>query len=243
MTGDPQQAAQDALYAGLDALLATVPLDLCAYLHLPSAAGPQLFLRRPDLGTLEAGDAFTLFTALRDAVNAEHPEIPGYFAVFVPSAGPGSRGLHAFGRRDGKLDDRERATAEAICRATGTVAHALEPGTERVEPHRVAVEIRGDLVSAEVEVLAGDNRLLGRAEQDTPHEAVASAALDALGTGYSLAAARAVDLADEKAAVVLIEGAGARRLGSVLYRPDGDPLFAFAAAALEAAERVPTMPR
>lgn len=237
MIADPGQAAQEAIYAGLDALLAVVPLDLCAYLHLPTTSGPQLYLRRPDLGALDAGEAFTLFTALRDSVNDEQPEIPGFFAVFLPTAGPASRGLHAVGRRDGKLDDHERITAEAICRATAAVAHAIEPGSERVEPHRVTVEIKGDLVSAEVEVLAGPERLRGSADHHTAHEAVAAAALDALGTGYSLVSARSVDLAEERAAVVLVEGAGTHRLGSILYRPDGDPLFAFAAAALEAADR------
>ncbi len=237
MTSDPGQAAQEAIYAGLDALLAIVPLDLCAYLHLPSNAGPQLYLRRPDLGALDAADAFTLFTSLRDAVNAEHPEIPGFHVTFLPTVGTASRGLHAFGRRDGKLDDRERATAEAICRATAAVAHTIEPGTDTVEPHRVAVEIRGDLVSADVEVLAAGQRLTGRAEHDTAHEAVAAAALDALGTGFALVSARSVDMGEEKAAIVLVEGAGSRRLGSVLYRLDADPLFAFAVAALDAAER------
>lgn len=238
---DPQAASQEAIYAGLDALLSAVPLDLCAYLHLPASSGPQLFLRRPDLGGMDASAAFTLFGALRDAAASETPEIPGYHTAFIPSAGPASRGLHAIGRRDEKLDDHERAIAEALCRASATLAHAMESSQKRFEPARVAVEITGDVVTANVEVLAGDERWSGRAERATAHEAVSAAVLDAVRPDVSLSAARPVDIGDGKAAVVLVEGAGTQRLGSALYQLDGDPLFAFAVAALEAAERVPSL--
>lgn len=240
---DPQAAAQEAIYAGLDALLSVVPLDLCAYLHLPSHGGPQLYLRRPDLSSLDSSAAFTLFGALRDAAASEQPEIPGYNAVFVATAGAGSRGLHAIGRRDAKLDDHERGVADALCRATAAVAHAMESTQKRFEPARVGVEITGDIVVATAEVYAGDERWSGRAERPTPHEAVCAAVLDAVRPDVALTAAKPVDVGDGKAAVVLVEGAGAQRLGSALYQPDGDPLFAFAVATLEAAEQVPAQRR
>ena len=237
---DTQAASQQAIYAGLDALLSVVQLDLCAYLHLPSSSGPQLYLRRPDLSALDSSAAFNLFGALRDAAASDQPDIPGYNTVFVASSGPGSRGLHAIGRRDEKLDEHERAIIEALCRATAAVAHTMESSQKRFEPARVAVEITGDIVSAHVEVTSGDERWSGRAERPTAHEAVCAAVLDAVRPEVSLSAARPVDVGDGKAAVVLVEGASTQRLGSALYQADGDPLFAFAVAALEAAERVPT---
>ncbi|MCA1834247.1 MAG: hypothetical protein ABR548_04150 [Actinomycetota bacterium] len=236
---DAQASSQQAIYAGLDALLSVVPLDLCAYLHLPASSGPQLYLRRPDLSGLDSSAAFNLFGALRDAAASDRPEIPGYNTVFVSTSGPGSRGLHAIGRRDEKLDEHERAIIDALCRATAAVAHTMESTQKRYEPGRVAVEITGDIVNAHVEVLAGDERWTGRAERATAHEAVCAAALDAVHPEVSLTAARPVDIGDAKAAVVLVEGASTQRLGSALYQENGDPLFAFAVAALEAAESVP----
>lgn len=240
---DPGVVAQEAIYAGLDAMLSTLDLDLCAYLHVPSESGPQLFLRRPDLGHLPATEAFTLFSALRDALERAAHEIPGYNAVLVPSSGPASRGLHAVGRREGKLDDDERRTVEALCRATAAVAHTLERGEQRIEPTRVGVEIVSGVVTAHVELTRSGAPVTGRAEGHTAHAAVAAAALDAFGGGYAVADVTEADLADERAAVVLVEGGGARRIGSARCQPGGDPLFAVAVAAIEAASRIPTMAR
>jgi len=238
---DPALLAQDAIYAGLDALLSTIDLDLCAYLHLSSAAGPQLFLRRPDLTTLDASEAFTLFNSLRDALEHGGSEIPGFHALLLVSSGSSSRGLHAVGRRDAKLTDAERTIVEALCRATSGVAHALEPASEqRLEPARVGVEISGASVTATVEVARADGVATGRAEARSAQQAVAAAALEAFGGGISLAEVNEVAMAGDRAAVVLVEGRGARRIGSALCQPGGDPLFAFAVAALEAASRIPT---
>ncbi len=236
---DPGMLSQEAIYAGMDAVLAAVPVDLCAYLHLPVAAGPQLFLRRPELSALDPSTAFQLFTSLRDAAEHGDTDVPGFYVTFVRSAGPSSRGLHAVGRRDGKLDDTERAVVEAVCTATAKVAHALAPEERTMEPVRVSVEIAGESVKAEVEVLLDGRPSTGRANHDTAHEAVAAAALGALGTGLALSHAKAVELDDDRVAIVLVEGAGARRLGAALYPSTGDPLVAFAGAALEAAARFP----
>jgi hypothetical protein len=238
---DPGVAAQEAIYAGLDALLSMMELDLCAYLHVPGDGGPQLFLRRPDLGHLPATEAFTLFSALRDALDRGASDVPGYNAVLIQSSGPGSRGLHAMGRREGKLDDEERRTVEALCRATASVAHALEPSENRVEPLRVAVEMDSGVVTAHVELLRNGDQIAGRAEGATAHLAVAAAALDAYGGGFAVADVAEVGVADDRAAVVLVEGAGARRVSAVLCTPGRDPLFAVAQAAIEAASRVPTL--
>ena len=63
---------QDVVYAGLEAMRAAVPLDLCAYLHATDDQGPQLFLGAPDLASIEPTEAFSLFNALRDALHDPH---------------------------------------------------------------------------------------------------------------------------------------------------------------------------
>lgn len=238
---DPGLVAQEAIYAGLDAMLAAVPLDLCAYLHLPASSGPQLFLRSPDLGTLDPATAFTLFTSLRDAVDREAPQVPGFHAVFVPSTGSASRGLHAVGRRDGALalTAEERGIAEALCRATATIAHMLEPAQQAIEPVRVAVEIQGETIRGEVEVVAAGERFTGKAERNTAHDAVAAAALEAIGGSSALTAAQSVEIAGDHAALVVVESGGTQHVGSALYEPGADPLYAFALAAIQAADRIP----
>src|SRR5437870_3766656 len=77
---------QDIVYAGLEALRAAIPLDLCAYLHATEDQGPQLFLGSPDLGSIDSTEAFSLFSALRDALHDPHEGdetmlLGGYLAV------------------------------------------------------------------------------------------------------------------------------------------------------------------
>ena len=122
---------QDVIYAGLDALLAAMPLDLCAYLHLAEAAGPQLYLRTPDLSSMDANECFALFGALRDALDANEEddspfEVRGFHALRMNTRGARSRGLHVVGRRAEALDDRERELAGRLSHALGAATHALE---------------------------------------------------------------------------------------------------------------------
>jgi len=212
-----------------------MPLDLAAYLHIPANAGPQLFLRKPDLGGLEASAAFTLFTSLRDALDQDLHEIPGYHALLLPSAGPGSRGLHAAGRRDEKLSDDEQRQVEALARATSFIAHALEPSEPGFGIDRVAVEIIGGVVKVEVDVRSNDGMRTGIAEGEDAEEAVALAALRAIGTGATPIETRAIEMRDERAAAVLVEREGVRRIATAMAPHGRDPLFAFAVAAVEAA--------
>src|SRR3954463_2891239 len=83
---------QRVAYAGLDALRAALPLDLCAYLHTTADAGPQLYLRAPDLSRLDATDAFSLFSALRDTLDSQETEtatarVGGFESVSVVTTG------------------------------------------------------------------------------------------------------------------------------------------------------------
>ena len=87
---------QDIVYAGLEAIGAAVPLDLCAYLHATDDQGPQLFLGAPDLASIEPTEAFSLFTALRDALQDPHEGdetmlLGGYLAIAIPLIEAGRR--------------------------------------------------------------------------------------------------------------------------------------------------------
>src|SRR5579871_3477626 len=145
---EPGSAVQDLAYAGLDALRAMVPLDLCAYLHVSSALGPQLYLRAPDLVALNPTEAFDLFSSLRDILASAEPgvsraQVTRFQSVTVLTAGQASRSLFVFGRSEDPLSDDEQTLAAGLCRAVGIAAHAVEASTSPpVEggPLKVSVE-------------------------------------------------------------------------------------------------------
>src|SRR3954467_13874518 len=96
---------QGVAYAGPDALRAAIPLDLCAYLHTTADAGPQLYLRAPDLSAMDATEAFNLFSALRDTLDNQETEgattlIGGFQSFTVVTSGVRSRGLFVVGRTE-----------------------------------------------------------------------------------------------------------------------------------------------
>src|ERR1051326_8240104 len=100
---------QDVVYAGLEAMRAAVPLDLCAYLHATDDQGPQLFLGAPDLASIDPTEAFSLFTALRDALHDPHEGdetmlLGGYLAIAVSSEGVSSHGVHVVGRDESPIE-------------------------------------------------------------------------------------------------------------------------------------------
>src|SRR5688572_5351570 len=136
---------QRVAYAGLDALRAALPLDLCAYLHTTTDAGPQLYLRAPDLSNMEASAAFTLFSALRDTLDGQTieqgaVEVTGFDAFAVVTEGLRSRGLFVVGRREESLETREQELVTSLCRAVGSVAHALtDAGLMDADPTPVRV--------------------------------------------------------------------------------------------------------
>jgi len=234
---------QDVIYAGLDALLAAMPLDLCAYLHLAEAAGPQLYLRTPDLSSMDANECFALFGALRDALDANEEddspfEVRGFHALRMNTRGARSRGLHVVGRRAEALDDRERELAGRLSHALGAATHALEAmGPPSGEPTlRLSVEVVEGGPQADITLEAGGETRTGRGTAESPFEAVARAGLDAFRGEVQLVHAGLQEAGGERVALVIIEDAHAERgLGAALGQ---DPLQATAAAALEAVGRL-----
>lgn len=244
---DISLVSQDVIYAGLDALQAAVPLDLCAYLHAADGAGPQLYLRSPDLSTMDAGECFDLFIALRDTLDAgnrgEAPlRVAGFDAVAITTTGANSTGLHVVGRRTTPLDPREHELAVRLSQALGAAAHALEVQQGVTAPLgppsvRLQVQVGDGEARAEVFLPAGSELRRGHGRAWSPSEAVAGAVLDALGDGLELAHAGQSDAGGERVVLVVLQDrAGRRALGSALG--GSDPLQATATATLEAAEQL-----
>jgi hypothetical protein len=234
---------QDVIYAGLDALLAAMPLDLCAYLHLAEGTGPQLYLRTPDLSSMDANECFALFSALRDALDANEEddtpvEVRGFHALSMNTPGSRSRGLHVVGRRTEILDEHESRLAGRLSHALGAATHALEAvGPPAAEPTlRLSVEVVEGGPQADIALDAGGQTRTGRGTAESPFEAVALAVLDAFRGEFQLVHAGLQEAGSERVALVIVEGVqGGRGLGSALGQ---DPLQATAAAALEAVRRL-----
>lgn len=245
-TTDGALAVQDVAYAGLDALRSAVALDLCAYLHAIAGEGPQLYLRAPDLSTMDASQAFDLFTALRDALAVSEPDlrairIAGFDAVAVRTAGAASEGLFVLGRRDGPLDARERDLVAGVCDAVGVACHAMEATvthpTAPFVPIRVAAEVADHVARADVVLAAGERTAEGSGEGATTTRAVAAATLDALGGDLKVGDVADGEVAGERVVIVLVhDGDGASAVAAALG--GSDPLQATAAAVVDAASRL-----
>jgi hypothetical protein len=253
---DPADAGvlvQDIVYAGLEALKAAITLDLCAYLHASEEQGPQLFLGCPDLASIDAAEAFALFSALRDALEDPHDGdetmlLGGFLAVAVSSRGEFSRGLHVVGRREVPFEDSERETIKKLTTSIASIVHALEqPGVVPVkqtaiagEPIRVAVEMLQDRARAEVAAPFGDEIRAGTAEAQTPARAVVLAVIDAVDASLKLRDTAEGDIGGERAVLVLLSDERDRlALGSALIDSvTSDALRASASAALDAAQRL-----
>ena len=245
MASETGLLVQRVVYAGLDALRSVLSLDLCACVHVADGFGPQLYLRAPDLSALDATEAFTLFSALRDLLDQPEGEVrtiavSDFTATSRSTTGPRSRSLFVSGRTDGPLDPHEQAIAAALCEAVGAAANALEEaaGDEVVAGSiRVVIEVADGVAKAEVSVPAVAGMQTGRGEAASPTRAVAQATLAAIDSTLKLADASDDEIDGERAILVLVRDSdGQAALGSALC--GNDPLQATALAALEAARRL-----
>ena len=251
---EPGVIIQDIVYAGLEAMRAAIPLDLCAYLHATEEQGPQLFLGSPDLGSIDPTEAFSLFSALRDALHDPHEGdetmlLGGYLAVAVSSEGPLSRGLHVVGRKETRFEDAEREVIARLSRPIGTIVHSLEQPAitsaiggrqSAADPIRVAVEMLSDHARAEVSAPFGEEIRTGTGEAATGPRAVALAVIDAVDASLKLRDTVEGEIAGERAVLVLLsDQSDTVSLGAALVdRSASDALRATASAALEAAQRL-----
>ena len=228
---------QSVAYVGLDALLAAMPFDLCAYLHVGEQLGPQLYLRQPTLADLDPADAFRLFSTLRDLLDERPSEdlrtrIDTFDACVAVSSGPRSHGLWAAGRHDG-LHDKAAATAVSVGRAIMTVCHAAESAAVASSLPvvlRVGVDTRGDSTTAEVEIDNG-RTITGYGSGATQLAAVATATIDGIAPSSKLIAADEDTIDDQRVVLVLVrDDQGESTVGSALA--DRGPLVAAAEATL-----------
>ena len=243
---------QDVVYAGLEAMRAAVPLDLCAYLHATEDQGPQLFLGAPDLASIDPSEAFNLFTALRDALHDPHEGdetmlLGGYLAIALSTEGSLSRGLHVVGRHEVPFEPEERAVIARLAGSLGRLIHSVEqpsgtpqPETKTGDPIRVAVEMLSDRARAEVSAPFGDEIRTGTGEAPTAPRAVALAVIDAVDASLKLRDTAEGDIGGERAVLVLLtDGAERPALGaSLIDQTASDALRATASAALDAALRL-----
>jgi hypothetical protein len=240
---------QELVYAGLDAIKTAIPVELCAYLYESSDQGPQLFMVAPDLGSIGPTEAFNLFTALRDTLKEEHGgeadiDLSGYRALGLTTARGGSRGLFVIGRREAAFDEMERTQFARLAGALGKVARTFEDvrsrSVEKPEaPVRVAIEMSGGVVRAEVAAPFGDEVRTGTGESVTPYGAVAEAVIDAVdATLKLLETAEAQVGGDRLVAVIMEDQYGRREVGAALITDQRDALQATAVAALGLARRL-----
>ena len=242
-------AVQEVAYAGLDALRGAVDLDLCAYLHAVPGLGPQLYLRAPDLSTMDAAQAFDLFSALRDALTDTTPgvrdlRVTTFHAVAVHTTGPTSQGLFVAGRRNEPLHTVARNLVASLCQAIGVACHAVEDavrpapaGPSDRQPVRVAAEVDDSVARAEVVVRAGGETLEGRAEGSTTTTAVAEATLTAIGADLKIGDVTDGEVAGERVVIALVhDGEGRSAVAAALGGTD--PMTATVVAVLDAAARL-----
>lgn len=233
-------AVQTAAYAGLDALLTVMPLDLCAYLHVGEELGPQLYLRRPMLADLDPADAFRLFTTLRDQIDGEDDavsrRVDQFDAVIAVSTGARSRGLWVAGRRDRELDPDESTTARNLGQSIMSICHLAETTTTSpfgITVLRVAVDSTEAGATAEVALDNGAGVVIGEGTAATPIAAVAWATLDALDPTVKLVAADEDAIEESLAVLAMIrDDHGVASVGAALS--DGGSLRAAAEATLAA---------
>ena len=234
---------QRVVYAGLDALRLVLAPDLCACLHEVKGQSPQLYLRSPDLSTLSATEAFTLFGALRDLLmtSADLGEsgatVTGYTTVALATSGDASRAVWAVGRWDGTFDAYEREVAHELIKATGAVAHALDDAAapeDATGAIRITLDSQGDRVHAEVWIPVAGTVHSATGDGPSPTTAVAQATLATVNPALKLGSVGEDVIDGERAVLVLVRDVGGTAgLGCALCGED--VLRAVAVAALRAA--------
>jgi len=233
---------QRVVYAGLDALRLVLAPDLCACLHEVKGESPQLYLRSPDLSTLSATEAFTLFGGLRDLlaatdVDASGGSVAGYTTVARATSGDASRAVWAVGRWDGAFDAYEQEVADELIKAAGAVAHALDDAAapdEATGPIRISLDSQGDRVHAEVWIPVAGAVHSATGDGPSPTTAVAQATLATVNPALKLGSVGEDVIDGERAVLVLVRDvAGTAGLGCALCGED--VLRAVAVAALRAA--------
>jgi hypothetical protein len=233
---------QRVVYAGLDALRLVLAPDLCACLHAGATESPQLYLRSPDLSSLSATEAFTLFSGLRDLLEADEPAttgrtVAGYTAVVRATSGQASRAVWAIGRWDGSFDPYQEEVAVELINGVGAVAHALDDAAAPEEAGntiRVAVDSQGDRTHAQVWIPVGGSVQSASSDGPSPTIAVAQATRATVNPALKLGNVAEDVIDGERAVLVLVRDVNGRAaLGCALCGEDS--VRAVAQAAVRAA--------
>ena len=233
---------QRVVYAGLDALRLVLAPDLCACLHAGTTESPQLYLRSPDLSSLSATEAFTLFSALRDLLYTDDLDpsaqtVAGYTAIVRSTAGQATRAVWAVGRWDGSFDPYQVEVAGELITGVGAVTHALDDAAapeEEGSTIRVAVDSNAERARAQVWVPVGGSVRSATSEGPSSSTAVAQATLDTVNPSLKLGSVAEDVIDGERAVLVLVRDTSGRAgIGCALCGDDN--VRAVAQAALRAA--------
>src|SRR3954465_6509178 len=81
-----EEGIEDLVYDGLDGLTTALDLGLCAYLHVPDNAGPQLCMRTPELASIGPTRAFDLFSGMRAVLDANPEQVDVNVGGFLGTA-------------------------------------------------------------------------------------------------------------------------------------------------------------
>ncbi len=124
--GETAEAVDELVRLGFDLLEATIPVDVCGYLHLVRGAGPRLVAR----GAVDADALFemghTLGLAIEEPGARSVLTVAGRQALAVRTEGPQSTGLHVVAPVGGWFEDPHLALVERVCVAVGSACHLLE---------------------------------------------------------------------------------------------------------------------
>jgi hypothetical protein len=233
---------QRLLYAGLDAIQASVPVELAACLHRVGDEEAQLYVRAPELTTLNLAQTVEITAALREI--GEHPELQeatlevgGYEARALVTGDARAITIWIFGRRGEPIADDDLDLIDNVVVAVGGVAASMAE-TDFAERWdgiiRLSVDAAEELPRAEVAVAGPKTVTTGVASGASTAEAVANAIILAVNPSLHLAGISDVEVDGADAVVVMLRNsAGRGATGSALA--GANPLHAVGHATLEAA--------
>ncbi len=223
----PAQRLLDRLVnAGFDLLQDGNNLGICAYLHVPHAGDPLLFLRTPSLDSLTPTRAFRLMHGIAQATNMTSDEssfeCDHLQARGIRTHGPASDGLHVVARSRGRFDSGSAQIVGEICRSFGELAHQVQGSSSHSSPTSRLVVTRGpEDTLVEVVVSDGPVSHIGRGRASDPPTAVSHAMIDAIGAGYRHIETRILPVDGHRAVlVVLRDPIGELRLGVTMATDD-----------------------
>lgn len=184
-------------------------ISLLLYLHAPHKDQPVLFLRSPQLSTLDPSETFRLMHTVTMLSNGRKPtaafrhgDLDGHY---VRSSGPKSDGLFVFGGIQG-AETARRITS--VAQAFSRVLHQFhlddDPDVTNASAPIISLGTDGGGIRIEATVRRDGRYSIGRATAAHPNEAVARAVMDAIAPLYEFDEIRTLDLGRRSAVLAVL---------------------------------------